>query len=91
MARIFTVSFSFDNEVYNTMVTVQTTPLYVKYTLTNLDADLLSLLPGNKIISPAPRQFVFPNATFQNSSVLMNSIIKAMSVHLLAVKDPLSP
>lgn len=85
MARIFTISFIYQEEAYNVMVTVRTTPFYIEYILNNLDTELLLLLPGNKIISPAPKQFLFPNATAENSVVLMNTIIKAVAVHLQAI------
>lgn len=82
MARIFTISFVYNDEMYNAVVVVRTTPLYMEYTLNHLDIGLLRLLPGNKIISPEPKKFLFPGATPYNSIVLMNSIIKAVSMHL---------
>lgn len=85
MARIFTICFSYNDETYNSMVTVRSTPFYIEYTLNNLDADLITLLPGNKIISPTPKHFLFPNASSEYSSLLMNSIIKAVASHLQAV------
>ena len=69
------------------MVTVRTTPFYMEYTLTNLDTELLLLLPGNKIISPSPKNFLFPNASPQHSTELMNSIIKAVAQHMQAVNS----
>lgn len=85
MARIFTISFSFLGVTHNTMVSVRTTPFYREYTLSNLEADILLLLPGNKIISPSSRQFLFPNAGPKHSTELMNTIIKAVTLHLQAV------
>jgi hypothetical protein len=91
MARIFTISFTYNSETFNTMVTVKTTPFYMEYTLTNLDPELLLQLPGNKIISPATKKFFFPNASSHNSAELMNSIIKAVTGHLQALTGRLSP
>ena len=85
MARIFTISFIYLEESYNTMVTVKTTPYYREYTLNNLDFELLMHLPGNKIISPSPKNFFFPHSTTENSPLLMETIIKAVSGHLQAV------
>ena len=85
MARIFTINFIYNEESYNTIVTVKTTPYYREYTLNNLDFELLMQLPGNKIISPSPKNFFFPHSTAENSPMLMDTIIKAVSGHLLAV------
>lgn len=87
MARMFTISFTYNNQQYNALVTVQTTALFHEYTLCNLDAALLSLLPGNKIISASPQQFDFLHASEKNSQSLMSSIIKAVTVHLQAVNS----
>jgi hypothetical protein len=89
MARIFTINFTYEGETYNTMISVKTTPYYMEYTLSNLDFELKFQLPGNKIISPSPKSFFFPNATPQHSTELMNTIINAMKVHLQAF-TPLS-
>jgi len=87
MARIFSISFAYGDETYSTMVSVRTTPFYIEYTLNNLDFELRAHLPGNKIISTSAKQFVFPNATAQNSTALMNTIIKAVAVHLQGVNS----
>ena len=86
MARIFTISFTFNEEQYTTMVTVRTSPLFNEYLLEHLDVDLLRLLPGNVIISPSSNTFFFPNATAQHSALLMNSILKAVALHLEMVQ-----
>lgn len=87
MARLFTINFTYNDAPYTTMVTVRTTPFYMEYTLTNLEAELLLLLPGNKIISPSPKNFLFPNASSQHSTELMNSIIKEVALHMQAVNS----
>lgn len=90
MARIFTIQFSHEDETYNTMVSVKTTPLFIEYTLVNLDFELLSLLPGNTIISTSPKTLLFANAKDGDSTALMNTIIKAVSRHLQTVPGLLS-
>lgn len=85
MARIFTISFTYQGLPYNTIVSVRTTPFYREYTLSNLSEDILLLLPGNKIISPSTRQFLFPNAGPAHSRDLMNTIINAVRTHLQTV------
>lgn len=90
MARLFTINFTFNEEQYSTLVTVKTTPYYMEYTLNNLDESLLQLLSGNKIISPTTKNFAFPNTKAEHSTRLMNAIIKAVSLHLQTVIDPLS-
>jgi hypothetical protein len=67
------------------MVSVRTTPFYREYTLSNLDEPILQQLPGNKIISPSARQFLFPNAGPAHSKDLMNAIINAVAMHLQTV------
>jgi len=90
MARIFTIQFTYEDETYNTIVSVKTTPLFIEYTLVNLDFELLSLLPGNTLISTAPKTLFFANANEGNATALMNNIIKAVSQHLQSVPDLMS-
>ena len=85
MARIFTISFTYQGLTHNTMVSVRTTPFDREYTLGNLDSHILQQLPGNKIISPSARQFMFPNPGPAHSKDLMNAIINAVTMHLQAV------
>ena len=85
MARLFTISFRYDDELYNTLVTVKTLPYYMEYTLSDLNEDLQQLLPGNKIISATPGSFAFPDAKAGHSTGLMNAIIKAVSAHMQTV------
>jgi hypothetical protein len=91
MARIFTISFTHNDTSFHTMVAVKTTPFYIEYTLADLDEELALLLPGNKIISPSFRSFIFPNAQPHHSGELMGAIIKAVRIHLQAVNNPLIP
>ena len=88
MARIFNIYFNYNDTSHNAIVSVRTTPFYAEYTLNIVDESLLAYLPGNKIISPSPKHFVFPNATPENSVSLMNEIIKAVKNHLLTVGPP---
>ncbi len=85
MARIFSISFTYQDVQHNTMVLVRTTPFYLEYTLSNLADELQEQLPGNKIISPSARQFIFPNASSDHNSTLMNAIIGAVKMHLQTV------
>lgn len=85
MARIFTIQFTYDNESYNVMVSVTTTPFYKEYTLQNLDRSFSTLLPGKKLIATSSSTYLFPNATGGHSTELMNCIIDAVKSHLQAV------
>lgn len=85
MGRIFTINFTYQGLTHHTMVSVRTTPFYREYCLTNLDEYILQQLPGNKIISPSARQFLFPNAGPDHSKDLMNAIINAVTTHLQTV------
>ncbi|HTM91727.1 MAG TPA: hypothetical protein VL095_04880 [Flavisolibacter sp.] len=86
MARIFNIYFAFDGMMHNAVVSVRTTPFHIEYTLNNFDDELLELLPGNKILSKSPGQFVFQNTSPENSIDLMNAIIKAVSEHMHATE-----
>jgi hypothetical protein len=86
MARIFNIYFAFEGMMYNAVVSVRTTPFLTEYTLNNFDDELISLLPGNKIVSQSPGHFVFQHASSENSSALMNAIIKAVSEHMHATE-----
>jgi hypothetical protein len=86
MARIFNIYFVFEGLMYNAVVSVRSTPFFTEYTLNNFEEELLELLPGNKILSHAPDHFVFQNASPQNSSTLMDAIIKAVSEHMHATE-----
>lgn len=86
MARIFTIQFIYDEEPYNVLVSVKTTPFYIEYTLQNLEASLQHLLPGNKFIATSASTYLFPNATAAHSAALMNGIFKAVATHLQAVE-----
>jgi hypothetical protein len=47
-----------------------------------MSEELSSALPGNKILSSHPGHYIFQGATAENSTFLMNAIIKAVSEHL---------
>jgi hypothetical protein len=85
MARIFNIYFEFEGMVYNAIVSVRTTAFLTEYTLNNFNENLLELLPGNKILSQSPGHFVFQNASSENSTILMNVIIKAVAEHMHGV------
>ena len=86
MARIFNIYFVYDGLMYNAVVSVRSTAFFTEYTLNNFNEDLLELLPGNKIVSRSRGQFVFQNVSSENSTELMNSIIKAVSEHMHATE-----
>jgi hypothetical protein len=86
MARIFNIYFTYDSASYNAIVSVRTTPFFTEYTLLNFNEELKILLPGNKIISSTPEQFIFQNATSDHSITLMKEIIRAVREHLLTMK-----
>lgn len=86
MARIFNIYFAFDGMMYNAVVSVRSTPFHTEYTLNNFDDELLALLPSNKILSKSSAHFVFQNASSENSTQLMNAIIKAVAEHMHATE-----
>ena len=86
MARIFNIYFSYNGLIQNAIVSVRTTPFFKEFTLNNIDESLLPYLPGNKIVSRSPGDFVFMNAGEKDPTPLMNAIIKAVSEHLHATE-----
>ena len=82
MGRIFNIYFAFEGMNYNAIVSVRSTPFFTEYTLNNFNEELLELLPGNKIVSRSPDQYVFQDASSENSTALMDAIIKAVSEHM---------
>ena len=82
MARIFNIYFNYDNSSYHAVVSVRTTPFYTEYSLNIISEDLLAGLPGNKIISLSPDNFVFQNAQTHHSMELMDAIIVAVKDHV---------
>jgi len=82
MARIFTINFTYENVLQTAMIAVRQTPFFTEYTLSMLPSELMLQLPGNKIISTGPNQLIFANATLDESSELMNEILRAVAGHL---------
>jgi hypothetical protein len=82
MARIFNIYFVYNERMHNAIVSVRITAFFTEYTLNNLEEELLALLPGNKIVSQSAHHFVFKDASSENSSALMDAIIKAVAEHL---------
>jgi len=86
MARVFNIYFAFEGIMYNAVVSVRSTPFFTEYTLNNFNEELRELLPGNKILSQYAGHYFFQNASPQNSTALMNAIIKAVSEHMHATE-----
>ena len=82
MARLFSIYFTYNDVLHNTMVSVRNTPFSPEYILGNLDTALRSLLPGNSILRNASGSLYFQNSAAQHSPVLMNSILKGLTKHL---------
>jgi hypothetical protein len=86
MARIFTIRFTYENNLHNAMVFVKETPFFTEYKLNMLEFDLLKLLPSDKIISSTPDHFTFSNSAGFEYSDLMKEIIRAISEHIHSVQ-----
>ena len=82
MARIFSINFMHESQLYTAMISVRQTPFFMEYTLGMLPEEIMQQLPGNKIISTGPNQLIFANATLDESSELMNEILRAVVDHL---------
>lgn len=82
MARIFTINFTYENAPLTAMIAVRQTPFFMEYTISMLPSEIMQQLPGNKIISTGPNQLIFANATLDESTELMNEILRAVVGHL---------
>ncbi len=81
MARIFSIQFLHEDIPQTAMVSVRSTPFFIEYKISMMNEEVLKMLPGNTIISSSPNQFVFANAAFDESTELMQDIIRAISNH----------
>ena len=82
MARIFSIDFIYENTPLTAMIAVRQTPFFMEYTLSMLPDEIMEQLPGNKIISTGPNQYIFANATLDESSELMKEVLRAVAYHL---------
>ena len=82
MARIFSINFTYENMPLTAMISVRQTPFFMEYTISMLPSDVMLQLPGNKLISTGPNQLIFANATLDESTPLMNEIVRAVADHL---------
>jgi len=82
MARIFTINFTYESVSHTAMIAVRQTPFFMEYTISMLPEEIMHQLPGNRIISTGLQQLIFANATLDESSDLMNEILRAVADHL---------
>lgn len=83
MARIFNIYFSYEQVTHSAIVSVRETPFFTEYKLNNLNESLLHLLPGDKIIKKSGQNSIFfQNHTQQNTSILIDEILRAVQQHL---------
>jgi hypothetical protein len=82
MARIFSIQFNFNEALHNALISVHETPYHTEYKISMMDDDIMSLLPGNKVISTSLSQFSFPNTPSHTYSELMKIIIREITAHI---------
>ena len=82
MARIFSIQFNFNNALHNALISVHETPYHTEYKISMMDNDMMSLLPGDKVISTSTNQFSFPNTPSHTYSELMKIIITEIAGHI---------
>lgn len=82
MARIFTINFTYENMPHTAMIAVRQTPFFSEYSISMLPEEIMQQLPGNKIISTGSNQLLFANATLDETSELMNEVLRAVAEHL---------
>ena len=87
MARIFTISFVHEGHSYDAMVSERKTPFHTEYSLNMLDDGILRSLPGNKIVSQNEKHYAFLYSDAQNSTPLMEQIIKAIAEHVHSFQE----
>ncbi len=81
MARIFSIFFDYEGEEHTAMVTVRNTPFFTEFSLMT-DTEITENLPGTKIISNHSHELVFANASFDEITPLMLTILNAVRSHL---------
>ena len=86
MARIFNIYFTYEDDMHHAVVSVRKTPFLTEYSLINFNEELLQLLPGNKIVSRSPDEFIFQNVSGENNSALMDAITRAVAEHMHATQ-----
>jgi hypothetical protein len=84
MGRIFNIYFEYQASVEHAVVSVRPTPFFTEYTITQCNQELLTLLPGTKIITRGDGLLTFQNSGPENSTALMEAIIRAVSNHIHA-------
>ncbi len=82
MARIFSISFEYTDNVYNAIISVQKTPFYTEYHINMADERINDLLPTNKIVSTSPGHYAFSGISSTSHSPLMDEIITAVANHM---------
>ena len=85
MARIFSIRFTYKNEVQNAMVSVRNNAFFTEYTIGMLDKSIAGLLPNNKIISTSKDSFQFSDSTKENVPALMQAILTAVIGHMQTI------
>ena len=81
MARIFSINFDYEGEQHSAMVTVRITPFFTEYSLM-MENGIRDQLPGSIIISTSSNTLIFANATFDETTPLMQVILNAVSHHI---------
>ena len=82
MARIFTIEFSFDNELHHAIIAVRETPFHTEYKITLQSPQLNELLLSDKIVSPQPQTYLFANVSSNEYNQLMKQVLGAVSDYL---------
>lgn len=82
MARIFSISFRYDEMERSAMISVRSTPFATEYTITMLHEELLEELPSKKILSTSNDHFVFVNHSLEEPTLLMKEIVRALADHV---------
>jgi hypothetical protein len=82
MARIFTIEFSFENELHHAIIAVRETPFHTEYKITLQSPQLNELLLSDKIVSPQPQTFLFANVSSNEYNQLMKQVLGAVTDYL---------
>lgn len=83
MARIFTTKFSFNEQVYDAIVTVISSSGKLNFDIKVLDAELYDLIPNGQIHYAGEDGFVALNTKNDMAQSLIQSIALSIEDHLV--------
>jgi len=82
MARIFTIEFSYNNDLHHAIIAVRESAFHTEYKISLQSPHLHDLLLSDKIVSPQPGTFLFANLATSEYNDLMKQVLMAVAGHV---------